>query len=48
VIDLEPHNQAVEMFTRLTEKYTAITEADLDITQIYQNRANDERPNLFA
>jgi hypothetical protein len=38
VVDLEPSDNPLNMLNDITQKYAAISEEDLDITEIYKQR----------
>jgi hypothetical protein len=38
VVDLEPSDNPLNMLNDITQKYAAISEEDLDITEIYEQR----------
>jgi hypothetical protein len=38
VVDLEPSDNPLNMLDKITQKYAAVSEEDLDITGIYEQR----------
>jgi hypothetical protein len=38
VVDLEPSDNPLNMIDDITQKYAAVSEEDLDITEIYEQR----------